>query len=361
MNVLRFTGKDNRAALDQIRQQLGPDALILSSRRVADGVEICATASMPDLSTAVPAAAVSQPTNEVQLAFLKRELASLRETLQQALGERRWQDSAGKAPVAATIGQRLATLGIGRVLAGELADSVAPGSELEHAWQQTTHALNQRLVSLSDAEVAGLRIKAVVGGSGVGKTRSAIALLSEALRRHGPDAVAVISCGDPRQGSALTQTASALNLKVFSATDRKSLTAALADCRWAREIIIDTPGLSLAKGSQDAVLALLSGQRAGMAAFLVLPATGHADHLRSIAEHARNLPLAGAIISKVDEAVSLGGIIDVTAGEDLPLVGRMDAHTDTLVPVTGRELLANAKRLAKRAVQRRAAQMKVAV
>lgn len=361
MNVLRFNGKDNRTALDQVRQQLGPDALILSSRRTAKGVEICATAALPDLSQARTATAVPDAQNEIQLAQLKRELAGLRETLQSALGDRRWQDTAGQRPVAATISQRLATLGIGRVFAGELADEIPRGSSLDQAWQSTLGRLTKRITNLSDAELAGFRVKLVVGTSGVGKTRSSIALLSEALRRHKPEDIAIIACGDPRQNSRLTEKAKALNLRTYAASDRKSLDAAIADCRWAREIIIDTPGLNPAKGSQDPVLSMLRIQKAGMGVFLVLPATGQAEHLHQISEHVVHLPVAGALITKVDEAVSLGGILDVVAGAQTPLAGRLRTDSETLVPVSGRELLTNAKRLTKRAMERRAAQLKVAV
>ena len=52
MNVMRFTGKNNRSALDQVRQHLGPDALILANRRTTEGVEICATGSLPERNSA---------------------------------------------------------------------------------------------------------------------------------------------------------------------------------------------------------------------------------------------------------------------------------------------------------------------
>ena len=84
MNVQRFTGRDNRAALDQVRQHLGPDALVLSSQRTSDGIEICATTQLPDMTrVSGPNIAPNVPAtgdNEIQLAQLKRELASLRET-----------------------------------------------------------------------------------------------------------------------------------------------------------------------------------------------------------------------------------------------------------------------------------------
>ena len=42
MNVQRFTGRNNKLALEQVRIVMGPEALILSNKRTADGVEICA-------------------------------------------------------------------------------------------------------------------------------------------------------------------------------------------------------------------------------------------------------------------------------------------------------------------------------
>ena len=43
MNVSRFFGITNREAMRQVRLALGPDALIISNRRVNGGVEILAT------------------------------------------------------------------------------------------------------------------------------------------------------------------------------------------------------------------------------------------------------------------------------------------------------------------------------
>lgn len=44
MSVKRFVAKDMRRALELVRQEMGPDAIILSSRRVPQGVEILTTA-----------------------------------------------------------------------------------------------------------------------------------------------------------------------------------------------------------------------------------------------------------------------------------------------------------------------------
>ncbi|MDG1066108.1 MAG: hypothetical protein P8O91_07810 [Luminiphilus sp.] len=367
MNVQRFTGRDNRAALDQVRQHLGPDALVLSSQRTGDGIEICATTQLPDMtriskpSLAPNTHSVAAGDNEIQLAQLKRELASLRETLQQALGERRWQDTAEIRPVAASVAQRLVTLGLGRVLAGELADRFSHIQELNAAWQQVTQHLMERLNSLSCEELGGFRIKAIIGGSGSGKTHAAAALLQVGLGHLSPEQIALVHCGDPSRDTTLSQLATRLNIRQYSARSHDELAEALSGCRWARDIIIDTPALSPALGSQDPVLTLLSRQRGGLAAFVALPATASSDHLREMLDHSRHLPLAGVITTKVDEANSLGAVIDAVVTSELALAGRYDVRTNSLLPVSGDEMLTNAKRFAKRSLERQSAQLKVAV
>lgn len=363
MNVMRFTGKNNRSALDQVRQHLGPDALILANRRTADGVEICATRSLPDLSAATPAPSThtAHGHNDIQLAQLKRELASLRETLQTALGDRKWQDTAQHRPVAATIAQRLGALGLGRVLAGELADAAGPNLPLEQAWQVTQQTLAAKIQTLSDAELAGLRVKAVVGASGSGKTRAAMALLADAVARYGAEHVVAISTDESPYGNALTQFCKQQTVQHLVACDRKALSEAMSACNWAREIIVDTAGLSPGKGVADPVLTLLKAQRAGMTGLLLLPATSQHDYLRQMVEHAAILPIAAAVLSKLDEAVSLGGIVDVTAGQALPIAGAVLNEATGLAQVSAQSLLTEAKKLTRAAMQRRAAKLKVAV
>lgn len=50
MTVKRFVAPDMRRALDLVRQEVGPDAIILSSKRIKEGVEIL-TADQLDIPT----------------------------------------------------------------------------------------------------------------------------------------------------------------------------------------------------------------------------------------------------------------------------------------------------------------------
>ena len=42
MKIKRFFAKDMRSALNEVKHELGPDAVIMSNKRMADGVEIVA-------------------------------------------------------------------------------------------------------------------------------------------------------------------------------------------------------------------------------------------------------------------------------------------------------------------------------
>lgn len=54
MQVKRFLAADMRRALEMVRQELGPDAVILSSNRTKDGVELLTTRAAPSAPEAPP-------------------------------------------------------------------------------------------------------------------------------------------------------------------------------------------------------------------------------------------------------------------------------------------------------------------
>ena len=55
MRIQRYLAKDMRSALAQVREALGPDAVILSSGRIGDEVEVVAAMDM-DVARAVESA-----------------------------------------------------------------------------------------------------------------------------------------------------------------------------------------------------------------------------------------------------------------------------------------------------------------
>ena len=142
MRVSTFIAKNSRGALMQVKDQLGEDAIILRNRRVGDRIEITATTDLnqPDW-TPEPASVGGARRNDIRDQNLQNELTSLRDTLEQLLAKRSWQDSANVPATQATVGQRLAALGLSKSLGGWISDNVrddgplAPALRFDPWWQ----------------------------------------------------------------------------------------------------------------------------------------------------------------------------------------------------------------------------------
>ena len=365
MNVQRFTGRTNRLALEQVRNVMGPEALILSNKRTADGIEICAMLESGSVRSAIeqaPTAASSSEvtTNEIALAHLKRELTDLRETLHAALGQRQWQDSAGKRPVIATIEQRLSTLGLDRVLIGELVNGLSAETKLDEGWRYAISNLVARIEVLTDAEQAGLRVKAVVGAGGIDRSLVIKQLAEGALSQHEAREIAVVSMlEDP--SSALGRYCHERDISSFMAPNTDALKKALASVKHCRQVFIETPDLVPSHGSQDPALAALLQQRAGLTALLVIPCSAQSEYLELVADHSEHLPIAGAVLTGLEDATSLGAVVGLLARRELPVAGVADPSNQGLCSITPEGLINESKRLARRNLDRKNQQLKVAV
>ena len=365
MNVQRFTGRTNKLALEQVRAAMGSEALILSNKRTAEGVEICAMLEAGSIVSAIeqarPASETSMGgTNEIALAHLKRELTDLRETLHAALGERQWQDSAGKRPVIATIEQRLSTLGLPRPLIGELVEGIKNDVKLDDGWHQAISFLASRIEVLTDAEQIGLRVKAFIGGSGAERAIAIQQSVAGALREFAPNEMAVISMlSDP--SSVLGRYCHEQEVVSYLAPDAASLKKALTAVKSCRQVFIETPDLLPSQGSQDPALGALLKQRAGLTALLVLPCSAQREYLELVADHSEQLPIAGAVLTGLEDATSLGAVLGLLARREVPVAGVADSLNQGLLSITSEGLINESKRLARRNLDRKNQQLKVAV
>ncbi len=268
-------------AMRQVRAELGPDALILSSRRVADGVEITAALEPPAPPQADP-------------------------VRQQALS---WH--AVPPAIAA------------RLQAGPLA-----------------FALSVALRFAPLKLVAGAAPLLLTGPPGAGKTLTCARL---ATRLVMAGAKPMVITADGRRAGAIEQLAAftrLLGLNLLVASQPATLARALARREGAAPVLIDTPGIDAFDPAQRDEMAALAAA-AGAATALVLPAG--LDPAEA-ADLAQAHTLAGAqmlVATRLDSARRLGGVL-AAAGAGLPLAeaGIGPGAADGLVPMTP-ELLAD--------------------
>lgn len=360
MSVRRFVAASSREAMRQVRELLGEDALILSNRPVAEGVEILALAEEEQQAVQAAAAAPAAPARPAAPADYRQiataaqagrpaapppaaadlDFAALGQRLlgemqdMRALLDRRMQAPAASGGCRGPLRQRLLGAGFGPCLSdeilaglpGELATGSAAAPALQ-AWLE--RQLEARLPVLDDE--AGLLdeggVIALVGPTGVGKTTTAAKLAARYVMRHGPGQVALISTDSFRIGAheQLRIYARLLDVEVHTLAAVAPLEPLLAGLASKRLIIIDTVGMSQRDRRLLTQINQLGAAGRPVRLMLLLNAACHGDTLEEVvgtyqrAALAAGTRLRDCIVSKCDEAARLGPVLDILMRHGLRL------------------------------------------
>ena len=348
MEIQHFCGQNNRLALEKVRASMGPDALIISNKKTKDGIRISATL---DVGRSLDKPVVESPTNEIVLGYLNKELKGLRSMLQEALGERSWQDAAGKDAVIATLEQRLSTLGLNCKSIEMLTKDTKPGTKLSLAWQDCMQKLGGRITSDFGKERSDFNIRAIIGGTntcrGLGIRQLALRLFPSRTSKQ----ILVISVTtEPSQ--LLAQFCKSKKIKYLQLKDPLSLGNELRKHSKFKDIFIETQDLAPQLGAEDPIVRDLFAQNPTILGVLILPAIADSDFLQLIGEHVSSLPLSSALISKTPEAISLGGVLNFLLLHPIPISGLL-VETDPLPSaLTSDAIINTAKRMAKKNLAR---------
>ena len=335
MRVSTFIAKNSRGALMQVKDQLGEDAIILRNRRVGDRIEITATTDLnqPDW-TPQPVSSGGTRRNDIRDQSLQNELTSLRDTLEQLLANRSWQDSANVPATRATVGQRLAALGLSKSLGGWISDNVRDDGTLEQQWASSIQLLTSCLPLIEMDSIKKSKLVACVGATGSGKTTCVVKLAKQAAAEFGEHAVGVIALtnGVSAEAGQLEGHRALAGIETRRATDKASLSTSIAALRDKERIFIDTSGLSFRDPDLAKQLEWLTEQIPPIRIMLVISAAAQMGTTRELLRRLESTRLDGAIITKVDEAVSLGGVIDTLIKRRLPLSLVVDNRDPEIVP-----------------------------
>jgi flagellar biosynthesis protein FlhF len=370
MKITRHAARDMRQALKLVRDQLGPDAVILSSRRTAGGVEVTAAmdfdggeaAASRAAQPAPPAAGVaaSAPTFAAPIASglgptasvsaLESEIKTLRQMLEKQLAQFAWNDPARRAPVHTTLLRGLSEVGLARDLAAEVVAAVPAGLELMSARRLAIAGLAQRVLVTGDRWLeAGGRI-ALVGPTGVGKSTTIAKLAVRWVLLHGPRDLALVSGDSLRMGAhgALQALGQLLGAPVYPLEDFAALPELLARVGSRRMVLIDTPGSSQRDAQLAHRLAALASAGREIETALVIAASTQAGAVaETVARFAPASPTS-CVLTKVDEAASLGGALSVLVRSRLAIsyVSEGQRVPEDLRPARALELVSSAVQLA---------------
>jgi flagellar biosynthesis protein FlhF len=154
---------------------------------------------------------------------------------------------------------------------------------------------------------------ALVGPTGVGKTTTVAKLAARCVLARGAASAALLTTDGFRIG-ALDQLriyGRILGVPVIAVRDEPELQMTLGDLASRHLTLIDTVGMSQRDRRLAEQAALLSGEGRPVQRVLLLCAASSGGTLEDVATRYAGAGLDGCILTKIDEAVSLGGVLDV--------------------------------------------------
>jgi len=400
MKIKRYTAVSMRAALGQVRAEQGPDAVILSSRRGADGIEVIAAVDYdealfadanrqraaaiaspqsssdavqplktalvikaapatkaapairpaPAIKAAPPAVnaapamkvppaprALPQPipasstVANIGLGDMQRELKDLRRMLESGLaglvgttsGDKRLRE-----PLRARVLEELTAMDIAPDVAMALAALAPLHTNLKDPAHIKLALLVKHLPVVNDLSAVNGGITAVVGPTGAGKTTTIAKIAARWCMQHGAADLGLVSTDSYRVGARdqLKTFARAVGAQLHPANSGKELALVLQQLKFKKLILIDTAGMGPRDFRLVEQLTALKSGAPSARILLALPAQGEAHALDEIVRAFARATPAACIITKVDEAASLGAVISAALRHRLPIAYLCDGQ-----------------------------------
>ena len=191
----------------------------------------------------------------------------------------------------------------------------------QKVWQQALGILARCLPeNRRDLLAEGGRI-ALVGSTGVGKTTTIAKLAARFAHNHGKRSVAMISTDQFRIGAQeqLTHFARLLEIPLLLASNGEELADRLDMLSDKKLVLIDTAGMSQSDLKLSEQFHRLQHASPKIRPYLVLSANTQLAAINQTILNFKKVKLAGAFVTKLDEAASLGGIITASIRHRLAL------------------------------------------
>jgi flagellar biosynthesis protein FlhF len=245
---------------------------------------------------------------------LMGEIKAMRSLIEEQLAGFAWGDLARREPARMQVLRDALGAGFSAALVRTLLERMPPGLNAERGLEWVGAALAKNLPVQADEtelmEAGG--VYALIGPTGVGKTTTTAKLAARYVVRHGADRLALLTTDGYRIGGheQLRIYGKILGVTVHAVKDQADLRLALAELRNKHLVLIDTVGMGQRDRTVQEQVAMLAGAGKNLRRLLLLNATSHGDTLDEVVRAYQGDGLAGCILTKLDEAVTLGAALD---------------------------------------------------
>lgn len=368
-----FIAADMRTALRLVREEFGEDAVILSNRRVPQGIELVAATEMPPAPPRPERQAealASVPANPYEFADaapreqrassdagwwqMQQELRAMRDMISQQYTNFSWQQYRSQQPAQAAMWRRLQRLGLDMTVMRELLDGqegADQGTNANAVWQAMMNKLSARVAVCPDDLIAQGGVFAFIGPTGTGKTTTIGKLAARYVLDNGNADIALVTMDSYRIGAheQLRTLSRILNIPCKIVSAQRDLSSVLYELRHCKLVLIDTAGLNSAAPELRQQVEALDALGERVQCLQVLAANSQVQAQRSAQRAYRTGNLVGCILTKIDEAGSLGESISTLIAGGLPLAYVTDGQAipGDISAGSGKALVGKAIALAK--------------
>lgn len=353
MQIKQFQAHDMAKALRLIKQEFGPDAVILSARTLKKQEGILSYMKKPIVEVTA-ATDTYYPQSKNRASLTKSETAYKYDTRrpgykavskQMGFPDQHYDESYGlKHNLNPSVQRRfeqepdsgelqgiqkvILKQGVGTDLAAKWLEELKRTFEFKKPL--TGELLNKYLAralikmgaaaSQMENKPKKRKIIAFVGPTGVGKTTTIAKLAAiQAIKMQKP--VALITLDNCRIAAIehLKAYARVIGIPMEVASSRKELQASVKKFRNRHLILIDTPGMSQKNENQINELKEMLEGISAIQTHLLMSATTNDSNLVDIWEKFKVIPIARLIFTKIDETMTFGNIVNQLCRSKIPI------------------------------------------
>ncbi len=351
MQVKTFRAPTMEKALSMVKKELGPDAIILSSRKALSetgepGFEVSAAFDQPPATPEpAPASAPGPGSSEIQ-----EDLQEIKSFLSLLISSKdHFAHLRMKEPLA-EIYHSLLSRGIDEkqaylLLHKAVSDMNGQADDMRQVFDTFCKRFLEKInfaKPFRNISSGSGNVFTFLGPTGVGKTTT-LAKLAAYLKLKRQLDLGIISLDTYRIGAVdqLNTYANILDIPFCVAQSKADLAKALQEYRHCDAILVDTTGRNFLDAEHVSRLKSLFESRQKFTHFLVLSATAKDEDLKQTIIHFRNMDINSLIFTKLDETIHHGCMLNQLIRFNFPVsyMGTGQRVPEDIEPATQKRIL----------------------